>query len=93
MWRKFSFVVVYACRWGAVMRINTFDPDDIKVLVTAFEGALQKLGLVQRTDAVTLSVAKRIMALAEQGERDPIRLRDAGCLNCYKDPCLYRMNC
>ena len=81
MWRKFNSVVVYACRWGAVMRINTFDPDDIKVLVTAFEGALQKLGLVQRTDAVTLSVAKRIMALAEQGERDPIRLRDAGCLN------------
>jgi len=59
------------------MRINAFDPDDIKVLVTAFEGALQKLGLVQRTDPVTLSVAKRIIALAQQGERDPIRLRDA----------------
>jgi len=59
------------------LRISAFDPDDIKVLVTAFEGALQKLGLVQRTDPVTLSVAKRIIALAQQGERDPIRLRDA----------------
>jgi hypothetical protein len=58
---------------------SAFDPDDIKVLVTAFEGALQKLGLVQRTDAATLSVAKRIIALAQQGERDPIRLRDAAC--------------
>jgi hypothetical protein len=61
------------------MRINAFDPDDIKVLVTAFEGALQKLGLVQRTDLTTTLVAKRIISLAQQGERDPIRLRDAGC--------------
>jgi len=61
------------------MRISAFDPDDIKVLVTAFEGALQKLGLVQRTDLTTTLVAKRIISLAQQGERDPIRLRDAGC--------------
>jgi hypothetical protein len=61
------------------MRIDAFDPDDIKVLVTAFEGALQKLGLVQRTDPTTTLVAKRIISLAQQGERDPIRLRDAGC--------------
>jgi hypothetical protein len=59
------------------MRINAFDPEDIKVLVTAFESALQKLGLVQRRDAATLSVAKRIIYLAQQGERDPIRLCDA----------------
>ena len=81
MWRKFNSVVVYACRWGAVMRINAFDPDDIKVLVTAFEGALQKLGLVNRKDSATTLIAKRIISLAQQGERDPIRLRDAGCLN------------
>jgi hypothetical protein len=61
------------------MRINVFDPDDIKVLVTAFEAALQKLQLVDRTGPTTILVAKRIIALAQQGERDPIRLRDAGC--------------
>jgi len=61
------------------MRIDAFDPDDIKVLVTAFEGALQKLQLVDRKDPSTTLVAKRIIALAQQGERDPIRLRDAGC--------------
>jgi len=43
--------------------------------LTAFEEALSELKL---EDPATLLVAKRIIALAQQGERDPIRLRDAG---------------
>lgn len=53
-----------------------FVPEDIKILVSAFEEALRELGLVDRKDPATLGVAKRIMALAQQGERDPIRLRE-----------------
>jgi hypothetical protein len=53
-----------------------FGPDEITVLVTAFHEALQQLGLVNRNDPVTLRIAKRIIALAQDGERDPIRLRD-----------------
>jgi hypothetical protein len=41
-----------------------FAPDDIKVLVTAFEGALQHLRLVNRKDPATSLVAERIIALA-----------------------------
>jgi hypothetical protein len=55
---------------------HAFTPDEIKLLVTAFEEALRKLQLKDRSDPATLLVAKRIIELAKQGERDPIRLRD-----------------
>jgi hypothetical protein len=51
-------------------------PDDIKIIVTAFEDTLRALRLVDRKDPATAVVAKRIIALAQQGERDPIRLRE-----------------
>jgi hypothetical protein len=34
------------------------------------------LGLTDRTDPVTELVAKKIIELANRGERDPLRLRD-----------------
>jgi hypothetical protein len=55
---------------------HAFTPDEIKLLVTAFEEALRELQLKDRSDPATLLVAKRIIELAKQGERDPIRLRD-----------------
>ena len=54
---------------------HSFDPDEIKVLATAFDAALLELGL-GRTDPAALLVAKRIMALAQGGARDPTRLRE-----------------
>jgi hypothetical protein len=69
----------YRLCWEFVMPINeayAFVPEDIKILVSAFKEALRELGLVDRKDPATLGVAKRIMALAQQGERDPIRLRE-----------------
>jgi hypothetical protein len=37
---------------------------------------LQQLGPVDRDDPATLLIAKRIIALAQEGERDPVRLRE-----------------
>ena len=54
-----------------------FGPEDIKVLSSAFEEALRELRLVDRTDPATQLVARRIIELAQQGERDPIRLRES----------------
>lgn len=53
-----------------------FGPEDIKVLSSAFEEALRELRLVDRTDPATQLVARRIIELAQQGERDSIRLRE-----------------
>ena len=64
---------------------HSFDPDDIKVLSGAFEEALRELKLVNRTDPAMQLAAKRIIELARQGERDPIRLRDGAVKGIRED--------
>ena len=59
------------------LKHHAFTPDEIKLLVTAFEETRKELGLVDREDPATLLAAKRIIELALQGERDPIRLLKA----------------
>jgi hypothetical protein len=49
---------------------------DASVLVEAFEGALNELGLSDRNHPATLVVAKHIIALATAGVLDAVRLRD-----------------
>jgi hypothetical protein len=53
---------------------HSFGPDDVARLTAAFEAALRKLGLVDRSDPLTARVAKLIIDLAKTGERDPERL-------------------
>jgi hypothetical protein len=53
---------------------HSFGPEDIAKMSAAFEAALGKLGLVDRTDPATMAVAKMIIELAKQGERDAERL-------------------
>ena len=55
---------------------EAFGPDAIAVLAAALEDALRQLRLVDRNDPAVTMVAKRIIELARQGERDPIRLRE-----------------
>ena len=45
-------------------------------LSSAFEEALQTLGLVDRTVPAAQLVAKLIIELVQRGERDPTRLRE-----------------
>jgi hypothetical protein len=52
----------------------SFGPDEIRVLVRAFDEALGTLR-VDRNDPVADALAKKIIELAQEGERDPIRLR------------------
>ena len=53
---------------------HSFDPEDIANMAAAFEAALGKLGLVDRSDPATMAVAKLIIEFAKAGERDPERL-------------------
>jgi hypothetical protein len=53
---------------------SVFGPNDIPNLVAGYEAALRKLGLVGRKDPVTLTVAKLIIGIAQEGERDPNKL-------------------
>jgi len=60
-----------------------FGPEDIAGLTTAFEAALAELGLVDRSDPTTLTLAKLIIELTKAGEREPGRLCDSAlrCLS------------
>ena len=53
-----------------------FEPDAIKVMGTAFEDVCRVLGLANTNDALRDQVAKKVIELAQQGERDGDRLRD-----------------
>jgi len=59
---------------SSLERDHSFGPEDITRLSAAFETALGKLGLVDRKDPATTAVAKLIIELAKEGERDPERL-------------------
>jgi hypothetical protein len=52
----------------------SFAPDEIRVLVVAFEDALRTLRL-DRNEPRSEALAKRIIYLARRGERDPVVLR------------------
>jgi hypothetical protein len=57
---------------------HAFSPDDVKILVQSFDDTLRALDLTDRADPsiIRLRVAKIIIGLAKDGERDPDRLRD-----------------
>ena len=55
---------------------EAFGPDTIAVLAIALKDALHHLRLLDRNDPTVNKVAKKIIELARQGERDPTRLRD-----------------
>ena len=48
-----------------------FTPEDVEALTAAFELALSKLELSDRRDPVAVVLAKYIIELAKDGERDP----------------------
>ena len=57
--------------------ITHFGPDEIALAAAALEDALNTLHLAdRRNDPATNILAKRIIELATQGERDPIRLKE-----------------
>jgi hypothetical protein len=49
-------------------------PEEIKRLATAYEKALQALGLVDRNDPIAELVAKKIIEIGQTGVRDPAEI-------------------
>jgi hypothetical protein len=62
-----------------------FGPEDVKTLISAFEASLTVLRLEDRTDPAVTLVAKRVIAFAKAGNRDPITLRDE-VVKSFSDP-------
>jgi hypothetical protein len=78
------------CRWGrnrfgrrgksngdlSDFKERVFEPEAVTCMARAYEGALVALRLTNRQDPFTEIVAKKIVEIADTGERDPERLRD-----------------
>jgi hypothetical protein len=56
---------------------STFTPQDLQVMTEALAEAMRRLASMKRTDVTPDLVARKIVALAKQGERDPVKLCDA----------------
>jgi hypothetical protein len=52
-----------------------FDPEDIAVMATAFDRLLADLKLIDRNDPIVKMLAKLVIELVRNGERDPERIR------------------
>ena len=59
-----------------LLQRSAFGPVEIGFMTTAYEDALRVLGLSNRTsDPITEVVAKKVIEIAQTGERDPLQIR------------------
>jgi hypothetical protein len=59
---------------GARVRTYVLDPEVVAIVSSAFHIVYAKLGLSDSDEVVGLRIARRIIGLADRGERDPDRL-------------------
>ena len=60
-----------------LFKTMALEPAEIAILAAAYEDALRILRLTDREDPITEVVAKKIIDVAELGERDPARICEA----------------
>jgi hypothetical protein len=68
-----------------LLRNSTFAPDEVAAMTEAYERALVKLGISDRSDPQTESIALAILHLLRDGEKDPERLAEFAC-RAFKRP-------
>jgi hypothetical protein len=59
-----------------VLQDGSFEPEEAAHIAAAFDDILRDLNLTDRTDPLTQIVAKKVIELAQNAERDPIRIRE-----------------
>jgi hypothetical protein len=64
-----------------------FKPEDIQAITQAYECARLELGLMDRSDPLCKTVAKKIIDIAEAGERDPEKLCREALEELARPPC------
>ena len=57
-----------------LLQNSPLEPDDIHRPVTAYEQTLRTLGLSDRSDPITLMVAKTVIEIGQTGIRDPAQI-------------------
>jgi hypothetical protein len=57
-----------------LLQNSAFEPEDIERLASAYEMARRALKLKDRNDPITDTVARKIIDVAQTGEKDPERI-------------------
>ena len=65
---------------------RTFDADMIAIIATAFDAACRDLGLTDRRDPITETLAMKVIEAAQTGERDPDAIRQHAIRNLAASP-------
>jgi hypothetical protein len=58
-----------------LLQQSAFGPEDIDRMVAAYEQCLRILAVENRADAVAEAIAKKIVEIAQTGERDAAKLQ------------------
>jgi hypothetical protein len=61
-----------------LLQPGAFGPEEIAPMSEALEATLNEIGDAEQPEVMRERIAQRIMAAAKLGERDPVRLREAG---------------
>ena len=59
-----------------LLQNSPMGPEQIAVLVEAYEHTLRKLRLVERSDPITQLIAKKIIEVGQRGVREPEKLSE-----------------
>ena len=59
-----------------LLRETSFDPEAVKRMASVFEEACRSLGLAADDEPRRERVARTVIAIAQAGERDAVRLRE-----------------
>jgi len=59
-----------------LLQHTAFTPEDIALLVKAYEDCLRALNLADQPDTKTEAVARAIIEIAQTGVRDPVQIRE-----------------
>jgi hypothetical protein len=70
-WKGLFVPIRFLEKYGPV-----YEAEDISNVTAAYEAALRRLGVSDRADPMTATVANLIIGLAQDGERDPKKLCD-----------------
>jgi hypothetical protein len=59
-----------------LLQHTAFTPEDIALLVKAYEDCLNALNLADQPDSKTEAVARAVIEIAQTGVRDPVQIRE-----------------
>lgn len=59
-----------------LLQQSAFGPEDIGLMVAAYEDGFHRLNLSTRSDPVAEILARKIIEIAQTGVRDPARMRE-----------------